>query len=596
MKKLLCIFSAISMSLMSFAQVDSFTTSGTYTVPPNVFSINVELVGAGGKGGSNGGGGGGGGGYSFGTFSVTPGQSIPFTVAQTAGQVTSISSLGIQATSGSNGGGGSTSLGGNGGVGSGGTFNRTGGNGGNGTYTYFGGGGGGAAGSSGNGQIGGNTVAWTGNCQIPGGVGGTDGGYPGGAGGKGAGFTDLNCNVTSSSVAGGSYGGGGGGGNGNGGPLANGASGIIKISLAGSPVQSVKVSIQGGLPPVINTNAGTLQAIATVLPTTANQAVSWSIIPLTGDATINGSGLITATANGTVWARAISVQDLTKRDSVQVVISNQVIDITSLTVATQNNIPAIINVPAGTLQMTSTILPSTANQNVTWSIVSATGNALINTAGLVTAIANGTVWAKAISVQDASKTDSLLITISNQPSNAITDVIVSTQNNVPPIIDVNGGTLQLVSSVIPSIANQSVVWTIVPVTGSASVNTMGLVTAMTNGTVWGKAVSVANPNFSDSVLITISNQGVGIKDLSLSLIELFPNPAKEQITILSGLDLQNASFELLDIQGRVIYSEKHTQLVQGQSKTINIKELGSGIYFFKIKHNAYSRIIKVVKE
>ena len=83
-------------------------------------------------------------------------------------------------------------------------------------------------------------------------------------------------------------------------------------------------------------------------------------------------------------------------------------------VATQGSVPATITVPAGTLQLEATIFPSYANQNVSWSINPGTGDAIVNTAGLVTALVSGTVWAKATAVQDITVSDSILITISNQ--------------------------------------------------------------------------------------------------------------------------------------------------------------------------------------
>jgi len=83
-------------------------------------------------------------------------------------------------------------------------------------------------------------------------------------------------------------------------------------------------------------------------------------------------------------------------------------------VTTQGNIPATITVPVGTLQLETIIYPSYANQDVTWSISPGTGVATINPSGLVTAVVNGTVWAKAKAVQDITVCDSILITISNQ--------------------------------------------------------------------------------------------------------------------------------------------------------------------------------------
>jgi hypothetical protein len=85
-----------------------------------------------------------------------------------------------------------------------------------------------------------------------------------------------------------------------------------------------------------------------------------------------------------------------------------------LTVATQGGVPATITTNGGTLQMVATVFPATANQNVTWSIVPGTGAASISTGGLVTAITNGTVYAKAVAVQDVTMKDSLLITMTGQ--------------------------------------------------------------------------------------------------------------------------------------------------------------------------------------
>ena len=155
---------------------------------------------------------------------------------------TSVGILGISASGGDNG----TSVsnpnlggGGAGGIGSGGNIsNDTGGTGGGGYWTYFGGGGGGAAGPMGNGSAGGNTIVWTGICQTPGGAYGPGGGAPGGDGGKGAGFTDVNCNVTDPAGNGLNYGGGGGGGNGNGGQPGTGAGGYCIITWGPQNINS----------------------------------------------------------------------------------------------------------------------------------------------------------------------------------------------------------------------------------------------------------------------------------------------------------------------------------------------------------------------
>ena len=241
MKKIYFLFLAALLSNTSFSQISSMTYSFqgnyTFTVPVGVTSLSMEVIGAGGAGQGNGTGGGGGGGYSFGVFAVTPGSTLAVHVGtpgiNTSAGTSSITGY-ITATGGANGvsvpnpgvGGG-----GAGGVGSGGTINSTGGTGGGGYYTYFGGGGGACGGSAGNGNNGGNCIAYTGsNCLQPGGTGGTSPGFPIGAGGKGAGFTNSSCSVTDAAVNGGYYGGGGGGGNGIGSTPGTGGGGASRLA------------------------------------------------------------------------------------------------------------------------------------------------------------------------------------------------------------------------------------------------------------------------------------------------------------------------------------------------------------------------------
>jgi len=230
----LCII-LFALSARAQSGIQEFTTSGSFEVPDGVNVVFIEVVGAGGNGGGNGTGGGGGGGYASGYYVVTPGEAYDVTVgSSTLGDgITQFESI-LYATKGGNGvsvpnpeiGGG-----GAGGFGNGGTIaNYTGGAGGGGYYTYFGGGGGGAAGASGDGGVGGNTIAWVGICLTPGGDGGVSGGLPGGNGGKGAGFIDAFCGVSDPSAPGANYGGGGGGGNGNGGLPSNGADGYCRVA------------------------------------------------------------------------------------------------------------------------------------------------------------------------------------------------------------------------------------------------------------------------------------------------------------------------------------------------------------------------------
>ncbi|MFN5224044.1 MAG: hypothetical protein ACK5DJ_07655, partial [Bacteroidota bacterium] len=229
---LLVVMGLMGMSEVSWGQAtQTFTSSGTFTVPAGVTQITVECWGGGGSGGgtgantAKGGGGGAGGSYASSVLtSLTPGTIYTVTVGGTKAGTEGVggkgnpSSFSLSGTNlvlaeGGNGGAapnGANVAGGQGSTGiSIGTTKRAGGNGAGGTAS-LGGGGGGAAGSS---VVGGNasgTIAGSGNSGISGNLGtgatGSTAGSNGAAGsiygGGGAGaFVNSNTNRSGGSGA-----------------------------------------------------------------------------------------------------------------------------------------------------------------------------------------------------------------------------------------------------------------------------------------------------------------------------------------------------------------------------------------------------------
>ncbi|MNK12829.1 Bacterial Ig-like domain (group 2) [compost metagenome] len=243
----------------------------------------------------------------------------------------------------------------------------------------------------------------------------------------------------------------------------------------------------------------------------------------------------------------------------------------SIDVATQNNVPATITTNAGTLQMTATILPAGVNQDVTWSIVPASGSATISATGLVTAQSNGTVWAKAVAVANPTLKDSMEITISGQIVSIIS-LDVQTQNNVAAVITTNGGTVQTIAIITPAnTTNQDVTWSIVNGTGSATISATGLVTAQTNGTVWAKAVSVENTAVKDSLLITISGQLVSMISLdvqtqnNVSPVIITDNGTLQVIAVITPANTsnQNVTWSMVNGTGAATISASGLVTAQG---------------------------------
>ncbi|WP_146185847.1 Ig-like domain-containing protein [Flavobacterium album] len=273
---------------------------------------------------------------------------------------------------------------------------------------------------------------------------------------------------------------------------------VVNGTAGGVNVASVDVTTQGGVPATITTAGGTLPLTATVNPSGANQAVTWSVV--SGPATVNTSGVVTATGNGTVTVRATSVGDPTIFDDIVITI-NAPVAVTGIMIATQGGVPAEITTAGGTLQLTAIVSPAGANQDVTWSVVNGSAFGSVSATGVVTAIANGTVTIRATSVADPTVFDDIAITI-NIPV-AVTDVVISTQGNVPAEITTAGGTLQLEATVNPSDASQDVTWSVVAGSAFASVNASGVVTAIADGIVTIQATSVADPTKTDILDILI---------------------------------------------------------------------------------------------
>jgi hypothetical protein len=190
----------------TIASQQQFNSSGSFTVPDGVYSIQVEAWGAGGGGGGStssnkGGSGGGGGAYCVNTTAVTPGQVINYTVGAggsggyygTGADGGSSSILALTANGGK-GGAGNAGTAGTGGSASGGSTNT------NGEAGTTGGASGGNGGNGGNGANGGigNTDGQGDDGNAPGGGGGggeayyywqrwgwRTNSYPGGSGGDG---------------------------------------------------------------------------------------------------------------------------------------------------------------------------------------------------------------------------------------------------------------------------------------------------------------------------------------------------------------------------------------------------------------------------
>ena len=199
------------------------------------------------------------------------------------------------------------------------------------------------------------------------------------------------------------------------------------------PVASISVAGQGNVS-TITTQGGSLQMVATVLPTNAtNPTVSWSVANGTGSATINPTGLLTAVSDGTVTVTATSTDGSNVSGSTVITLSNQTPSLTdSIDVYGQGRI-FVITTPGGQLQIIADLYPTNViSNNVVWNMLpGGTGSASLTAGGLMTALANGTVIVQATATDGSNVSGSAVITISRQFALSTNDVTLENINLYP---------------------------------------------------------------------------------------------------------------------------------------------------------------------
>ena len=175
--------------------------------------------------------------------------------------------------------------------------------------------------------------------------------------------------------------------------------------------------------------------------------------------------------------------------------------VTSLTVIGSSSVQI-----GKTAQMIVDILPTdSGSAGVTWSVNNA--NATIDSNGLLTGVTEGTVTVTATAKDGSGKSATKQITV-GQTSVVVpvTSIAVSSKTNATTIT-ANGGTLQMVAGVLPQDAgNQQVTWSVVNRTGSATISSTGLLSAVGNGAVTVKATATDGSGVVGSETILLSGQ------------------------------------------------------------------------------------------
>ena len=155
------------------------------------------------------------------------------------------------------------------------------------------------------------------------------------------------------------------------------------------PVMVDEITVTSGSDTVVKTN--TLQMSASVLPAdAADQSYTWSVENGTGSAVIDSSGVLTGTAAGTVTVKATANDGSGVTGTKGITVMPLLVSGVTVTSGSDTVMRA------QTLQMSAAVFPADADDiSCTWSVENGTGKAAINSCGLLTGTAVGTVTVKA---------------------------------------------------------------------------------------------------------------------------------------------------------------------------------------------------------
>ena len=281
----------------------------------------------------------------------------------------------------------------------------------------------------------------------------------------------------------------------------------------GIPVSSIKVTNSQNAYG-IHDNNGVLQFNALVLPANATfKDVTWDISYGDHCGTLTKDGLFTARRNGDVIVTATSKDGQNTVGMFQFTVSYQK-KVTEIQVFPENAVP-VIQTNKGTMQLIAEVLPvDAAWKDIRWTVENGTGKASISSNGLLTAMSNGTVTARAWSTDGGEIFGSILITISNQVP--VSSIIVRGADNKTFINKFSESWLQLSAEVLPAQASyKSIIWSVENGTGMATIYEDGLFWSNGEGTVTVKATSMDGSNTVGSLIIT-TDYGIQVNSISVS--------------------------------------------------------------------------------
>lgn len=116
--------------------------------------------------------------------------------------------------------------------------------------------------------------------------------------------------------------------------------------------------------------------------------------------------------------------------------------------------------------------------------------------------------------------------------------------------------------------------------------------AVVNPTTSLAAGTGANPGGNGTYFLGCSE--LSVMELASNFkLDVFPNPTTDQVQLTTSSLIENAEVNLMDLSGRIVYSNKHS--LSSESITISLENLSSGTYQLILNWQGNSIVKKLIK-
>jgi len=320
-------------------------------------------------------------------------------------------------------------------------------------------------------------------------------------------------------------------------------------------------------------------------------SVTWSVNNVSGEATIDQDGGVTAVSNGMIKVIALAVDGSGISDTLEITITNQEKLVTGISLSIGEGITEIES--GQRIEITVTVEPADAdNPEVSLEVINLSGTATICSCNFLTASDTGWVKIKATALDGSGISDSVMIHIYQDV--ILVDSIGIYSDEGVYTIDQPGGMLHLNAKCYPlNATDTSVTWSVSNKTGEAMITAEGLLTAVSDGEIFAIATAGDGAGTQDSVKITITGQSSGLISQPASLPVLYPNPS-DGIVMVRDNNSIISRIEVLNFEGKSILLEIYSG--QESIKRVDISQYPAGLYYFRIRTMGKENVLKIIKQ